>query len=522
MNCGLEWNPSKCKGCLLKRGKFSEYEDLVLYDGTKMKCLEEGDTYKFMGVYQNIKLDKDRLESSLLKMVKQRAHVIWSSDLYDANKVLATNVFVNGCVQYYLWGCNMRIDFLKEVDREIRKVMNVGGAKHTNSVNEGLYLSRSKGGRGLRSVENTYKEVKIKSAMKLKTNKDPRMKLVNKFHQVHLHSSSYSLFKEAERYCLEKGLQSRCEEEEMTITNSDEVISTAEENCKGKLTRMLRTINESHNLQTVLHCSWQGVIMKTIIEDETKMKGNFDWLCRWKSCPTSTISEMMLLLYQTLNTKCYRKHLKTPEEGAVCDTICSLCKNGEESVRHLLSNCGELVKKVYVNRHNDALKCFFFELLGKLKLIEEVPSWFAKIEVKPEYENDEFLVSWNIPEFSGKDGETLRDSATPDGKLTMKKEKKIYLIEQTIPWVSNRDKKYDFKANKYSDIQQFLRLENPGFVVDQITLVMDVFGGYSENLPANIRKVLEKDETLRVITNMQKAVISNEAHLSRVFKIRTR
>ena len=100
------------------------------------------------------------------------------------------------------------------------------------------------------------------------------------------------------------------------------------------------------------------------LEDETKMKGSFDWLSRWKSCPTSTISEMMLLIYQTLDTKCYREHLKTSgAEVAASDTICRLCKKGQESVKHLLSNCGELVKKVYVNRHNDALKCFFLSFL---------------------------------------------------------------------------------------------------------------------------------------------------------------
>ena len=87
---------------------------------------------------------------------------------------------------------------------------------------------------------------------------------------------------------------------------------------------------------------------------------------------------------------------------------------------------------------------------------------------------------------------------------------------------NNNNEKFDFKAQKYDDVQTFLRLENPGFAVDQITLVMDVFGGYSKNLPTNIGKVFDKDVSSRIVKNMQKAVISNEAHLSRVFKIRTR
>ena len=67
--------------------------------------------------------------------------------------------------------------------------MNGYGAKH-NTVNEGLYISRQKGGRGLKSVEVSYKETKIKAAMKLKQNDDPRMKLVNRFFQIHLQKNT--------------------------------------------------------------------------------------------------------------------------------------------------------------------------------------------------------------------------------------------------------------------------------------------------------------------------------------------
>ena len=153
--------------------------------------------------------------------------------------------------------------------------------------------------------------------------------------------------------------------------------------------------------------------------------------------------------------------------------------------------------------------------------MDEVPPWFSSIAIKPEYENDEYLVHWDVPEYSGKDGESIRDAARPDGKLIMKKEKKVILIEQTVPWISNRDVKYEYKKNKDLEVQSFLRLEYPGYDVDQVTLVMDVFGGYSKNLRENIEKVLGKGDVERVITNMQKSVISSDAHLCRVFKVRT-
>ena len=181
-----------------------------------------------------------------------------------------------------------------------------------------------------------------------------------------------------------------------------------------------------------------------------------------------------------------------------------------------------LVKKVYTKRHNDALKTFFFEVLHKFGSIDQIPPWFSNENIKPEYENDDYIVHWNMPEFLGKDGETLKDRATPDGKIVLTKEKKIYLIEQTITWITNREDKFVFKKEKYEEIQTFLRLENTGYRVDLITLVMDMFGGFSHNLREQIQKVLDKDIKSRVIRKMQKSVISNEAHLSRVFKLRTK
>ena len=518
-DCGLEWNEKKCKGCVLERGKFVEHTDIVLDDGSKIECLKTGESYKFFGIYQSIRLDRDSLETTLMKKVEQRTHVVWKSDLYDANKVAATNTFVSGCVEYYFWGCNMRIDFLQDLDRCIRRVMNTCGMKHTNTMNAGLYLTRCKGGRGLKSTECSYKDIKIKAAMKLKSNNDPRMELVNQFHQIHFNTQSYSLFKETLRYSEEKGLKVRCEQKLLVISDPTTEVSSIQDGCNGKLRNLLKSTNETTNLHEILASTWQGVILKTMVEDETIVNGNFNWLSKWRTCPSSTISELMNLLYQTLNTMCYKKHRTSAEE--IVDTRCRLCHGGEESVKHLLSNCGDLAKQVYTQRHNNALKCFFFPMLKRCGFIDEIPPWFSAKEIKPEYENENYLVRWDVPEYSGRDGESIRDAARPDGKLIMKHEKKVILIEQTVPWVSNREAKVELKKNKYLQVQSFLRLEYEGYDIDQVTLVMDVFGGYGKDLRDNIGKVLGKEETDNVIKNMQKAVIASEAHLVRVFKVRT-
>ena len=68
-----------------------------------------------------------------------------------------------------------------------------------------------------------------------------------------------------------------------------------------------------------------------------------------------------------------------------------------------------------------------------------------------------------------------------------------------------------------------MKFEHPEYTVDQVTLVMDVFGGYGKDLKDNIGKVVEsKKEIDVIINNMQKSIVSSGANLSRTFKIRTK
>ena len=93
----------------------------------------------------------------------------------------------------------------------------------------------------------------------------------------------------------------------------------------------------------------------------------------------------------------------------------------------------------------------------------------------------------------------------------------------TVPWIQNRKEKLEHKQNKYMNILANLRFENPGYKIDQITLVMDCFGGYGTDLVENIGKLIPtKREVDTIITNMQKTVVSSCANLSRTFKIRTK
>ena len=72
-----------------------------------------------------------------------------------------------------MWTQNWPIAELRQIDREVRKILVESGGKHPLGSTALLYLPRKKGGRGLKSVEQEYKLVKIKAALKVYKNLDP-------------------------------------------------------------------------------------------------------------------------------------------------------------------------------------------------------------------------------------------------------------------------------------------------------------------------------------------------------------
>ena len=164
-------------------------------------------------------------------------------------------------------------------------------------------------------------------------------------------------------------------------------------------------------------------------------------------------------------------------------------------------------------------------MLKHFNLIDQIPPWYSNKKVTPYIEKDDIKFWWNIPEYNGKEDENEEGARPlrPDGKIMFKNgnETNIFLIEMTVPWTDNRNEKYKFKQNKYNDIIQNLKLENPGSIVDQITLVVDVFGGYGADLRENIKKVITDRKTQdSVMKNMQKSVLSSLSNISRRFKVK--
>ncbi|CAH3135686.1 unnamed protein product [Porites lobata] len=70
-------------------------------------------------------------------------------------------------------------------------------------------MSRKLGGRGLKSVENEYKNTKIKAAVKLYCKADPTMAAVTSLEELAVQNGRHSIIKQAKKYAEELDLQLR-------------------------------------------------------------------------------------------------------------------------------------------------------------------------------------------------------------------------------------------------------------------------------------------------------------------------
>ena len=102
-----------------------------------------------------------------------------------------------------MWSEKFNLTDIRDLDRLIREVMNQHNAKYSLEMNCSLYLPRKKGGRGLRNLEMIYKKTKIKAAMNLLTNPDPRIKCVKIFDKGRMAKGKSSIIKDAVRYAQE-------------------------------------------------------------------------------------------------------------------------------------------------------------------------------------------------------------------------------------------------------------------------------------------------------------------------------
>ena len=224
----------------------------------------------------------------------------------------------------------------------------------------------------------------------------------------------------------------------------------------------------------------------------------------------------MELYEQLLPTRVYAAYKTGTSDRN--NIMCRMCGKAPECIAHVLAGCSSLAQTKYLERHNAALKVLFFKILRDLDLNETVPPWFLRTEPKQMYESTHAQAFWDVPVYAE---HTVVRANRVDARIVDHKEKRLLLVEMSCPWVDNRVKKEAEKKEKYGPLRWELTRRYPGYRIVQLNVIMDVLGGWSQDLEAEMKKIFGL-RSLDILKRMQKAVLSGSLNIVGMLKVITK
>ena len=165
--------------------------------------------------------------------------------------------------------------------------------------------------------------------------------------------------------------------------------------------------------------------------------------------------------------------------------MCRRCGIRRETVKHILSGCDTLAQRAYTNRHNAALRIVYWWLAYKYGFQEKIRSWTSRKKIAPTIENDKAIIWWDTTIQTVEPTKFNR----PDMSLWIKDKKRCVIIEMSVPWDTNINKKYNEKVGKYGVVRSSLAKEYPEYTVKQSNIIIGALGTVLDELPKELQTI---------------------------------
>ena len=259
-----------------------------------------------------------------------------------------------------------------------------------------MYLPKTVGGRGFKSVEDTYRMTKIKVAHHINVSRDPRMKLIRSFQDYKMKRNRRSIIAQAIRTCKNHfELEMRFEEGKTVLTENEKSMEFCENDANAIKRRLENSLKRVYQ-ERVRSQKWLGHFA-TLISDSKDLSPNSQAINhKWKNIPDIVLSTNIAIKQQLLPTKAYEKY-KLQEQ--VPTTTCRLCHNAEETVKHLMSSCSAIAQSFYKARHDKMLRPIYHFLLSKYKFNQSDygKPWYKQSIPVTSIENQHAKILWDVP-----------------------------------------------------------------------------------------------------------------------------
>ena len=448
---GMEFGLDKCAVLTMKRGKIVKSQGIEMPDEETIKGMEEGDTYKYHGILEADRIKSQDMKEKIKKEYLRRTRKVLESKLNSGNLIRAINTWAVSLVRYSAAFIGWTHTELEGLDRKTRKLMTMHGALHPRSDIDRLYLPRSEGGRGLIGIEDT---VTVAIA------------------------------------ALEEYVR---ESEERLLVAASMVDGDIREAVSAKqLKKDFRKTKADNWRKKKLHGNW---VTRTDSKD----------LERWNWLKDGTLKRRTEALICAAQEQSLRTNMvKAKIDKTQTDSKCRICKQADETVSHILSECRNLAQREYKKRHDMVGKRIHWEICRKYK-VKVKEKWY---EHEPEavVETEKCKILWDFMVQT----DARIPARRPDVIVINKENKQCQIIDFAVPFDTRiRDKEAE-KVLKYQDLaREVSKLWKVKAQV--IPVVIGALGSMPETLDDWLKKIgieTKKNE-------IQKSVILGSAQILR-------
>ena len=151
---GMEFGIEKCAMLVMEKGKIVKSVGIELPDGKVIKPLQEGQSYKYLGILEADKFLEERMKLNVSKECIRRLRKVLKSKLNGGNLVHGVNAWAVSLLRYSAAFFSWRKSELEAIDRKTRKLFTIYEALHPKSDVDRLYIPRKEGERGLISIKD--------------------------------------------------------------------------------------------------------------------------------------------------------------------------------------------------------------------------------------------------------------------------------------------------------------------------------------------------------------------------------
>ena len=143
----------KCAEIVFERGKMLRGEGLqMLHERMKTMDPDQNEICKFLGVEQADGIKAKEVYARVKGEVTRRLEILTKTELNDKNLIRAINTKMIPVAAYPMNICKFTKTELTKLDQIIKRELRQNNMLGRQSTDERLYMKRSAGGRGLKSL----------------------------------------------------------------------------------------------------------------------------------------------------------------------------------------------------------------------------------------------------------------------------------------------------------------------------------------------------------------------------------